>query len=405
MNEWNILPSLSSQRTSNPIRQIVEQIHISNEHNRTLIDLSLGDPTSFGNFRPSSNTINSVTQCLESNKYNGYQPSTGFSEAKKSIAKAYTYQSTETSANDVIITCGASGAINLSFQVLANPGDNILIPSPGFPLYKTICDKEAIEARCYKLIPEKGWQVDLNDLVSLITSRTKAILVNNPGNPTGSNYAEGHLKDILEIARRFRLPVISDEVYANMVFKGQTFYPLATLSEDVPIITIGGISKRYLVPGWRVGWIVINDKYNRLQSCRNAFQNLAQITLGAASIIQAAIPSIIDSKQSPLDRVMEMIESQAVYLTNYINEHCNGLQAIQPQGSIFVMVSITFGRFIGIDSDQEFVKQLLKEEMVLVLPGSCFMANGFIRLVTCAPSEVLQEACKRIQAFCMRHSK
>lgn len=158
------------------------------------------------------------------------------------------------------LASACSGALEIAFAAIANEGDNILIPSPGFSLYQTLCDSKSITAKCYNLLPDKEWEADLSHVKSLITSKTKAILVNNPSNPCGCVYSKQHLLDIIQIARENCIPIIADEIYANMAFDGHQFHAMASLCNDVPIVCVGGLAKQYMVPGWRIGWIVLYDK-------------------------------------------------------------------------------------------------------------------------------------------------
>lgn len=163
---------------------------------------------------------------------------------------------------DVIIASGCSGAIDLCITALANEGDNILLPRPGFPLYQTLAESKGIECKYYDLIPEKNWEVAIDHLRSLADNRTKCIVVNNPSNPCGSVYSRSHLQSVLKLADSLKIPIIADEIYADMAFKPYDFISLASLSQTVPILSVGGLAKRYLVPGWRVGWILIHDRNN-----------------------------------------------------------------------------------------------------------------------------------------------
>lgn len=159
-----------------------------------------------------------------------------------------------------MICSGCSGALDLCVTVLADEGQNILMPRPGFSLYQTLAMSKGIECRYYDLLPEKNWEIDLAHLESLVDGRTAAIVVNNPSNPCGSVYSREHLLDILRVAEKTRVPIIADEIYADMAFRPHRFYPLASLTETVPVLAVGGLAKRYLVPGWRVGWVLVHDR-------------------------------------------------------------------------------------------------------------------------------------------------
>ncbi|KAK2164060.1 hypothetical protein LSH36_69g02015 [Paralvinella palmiformis] len=170
-----------------------------------------------------------VIESIRSEKCNGYAPSTGYEYAREA---------------DVIFTSGCSGALDLAIIVLANPGQNILIPQPEFSLYKTLAESLGIVVKHYNLLPERIWEADLDHLESLIDDNTAAIIVNNPSNPCGSVYSKNHIQGILDIANRYKVPIIADEIYAYFVFPGQEFVSMASQTKDVPILSCGGLTKR-----------------------------------------------------------------------------------------------------------------------------------------------------------------
>lgn len=165
-------------------------------------------------------------------------------------------------ADDVILCSGCSCSLDLCISALSNPGDNILVPRPGFPLYTTLATGLGIKTKEYNLMPEDDWKVDLDHMESIIDENTVAILINNPSNPCGSVFDEAHLKDIVAIAEKYCLPIIADEIYDHFVFNGsgKSYIPMAKVSKNVPILSCGGLTKRFLVPGWRMGWITIHDR-------------------------------------------------------------------------------------------------------------------------------------------------
>jgi histidinol-phosphate/aromatic aminotransferase/cobyric acid decarboxylase-like protein len=163
---------------------------------------------------------------------------------------------------DIFIASGCSGALEIVIGSLFNEGDNILLPSPGFSLYETLATSKNIECRFYSLLPDKNWEADMSELEGMVDGRTRGIIVNNPSNPCGSVYSKEHLVEILEFCERKRVPVIADEIYSDMTFDEHVFYPMASLTNTVPILSVGGLAKKWLVPGWRVGWICIYDRGN-----------------------------------------------------------------------------------------------------------------------------------------------
>ncbi|ETE68168.1 Tyrosine aminotransferase [Ophiophagus hannah] len=242
---WAVRASEMSRRTFNPIRAIVDAMKVEPNPRKALISLSIGDPTVFGNLPTDDEVTRAMKEALDSGKYNGYAPSVG---------------SNGSELYDVILTSGCSQAIELALAVLANPGQNILVPRPGFSLYKTLAHSMGIEVKFYNLLPEKSWEIDLKQMESLVDNRTACLIVNNPSNPCGSVFSRSHLQKILAVASRQCVPILADEIYAEMVFEDCKYESLAKLSTNVPILSCGGLAKRWLVPGWRMGWILIHDR-------------------------------------------------------------------------------------------------------------------------------------------------
>uniref|UniRef100_A0A8D2M6P5 Tyrosine aminotransferase n=1 Tax=Zonotrichia albicollis TaxID=44394 RepID=A0A8D2M6P5_ZONAL len=186
--------------------------------------------------------------------------SSGYHSCREAVAAYYNCPEAPLKAQDVILTSGCSQAIELALAVLANPGQNILVPRPGFSLYKTLALSLGIEVKLYNLLPEKAWEIDLEHLESLVDEKTACLIVNNPSNPCGSVFSKSHLQEILAVAARQCVPILADEIYGDMVFADCKYEPIATLSTNVPVLSCGGLAKRWLVPGWRMGWILIHDR-------------------------------------------------------------------------------------------------------------------------------------------------
>ena len=265
----HIRASDMSRRTVNPIRRIVDTMNIEPNRDYEVISLSIGDPTIFGNLLPHENMLAAVEESLRSHKHNGYAPAVGDLEARRAIAKTMSVSGAPLSERDIVITSACSGALEICIGTLANPGDNILIPRPGFSVYRTIGCSNGVTMKYYDLLPQSEWEVDLEHMESLIDARTTCIIVNNPSNPCGSVYSREHLTAICKVAERHQLPIIADEIYAYSVFSGETFHPMATCTDTVPILSCCALSKRFLVPGWRCGWIQIHDVDDLLSEVRS----------------------------------------------------------------------------------------------------------------------------------------
>jgi len=407
MSGWNIIPSAAAQRTKNPIRGLVDSIKIPENPTKTMIALSLGDPTVFGNLPNPDILVNLLVQNIQSRKHDGYLPSHGAIAARRALAEFYSEENNKLTENDVIIGCGCSGSLDVAIRGLLNPGDNILIPCPGYSLYRVITDSIGASVKQYRLIPERQWEIDIQDLESQIDGNTKAILLNNPSNPCGNVFSEEHLRQILEVAERHRLPIISDEIYGELAFSFAPFTPIARLTTTVPVIVTGGMAKQYCVPGWRVGWILIYDQMGILVNYKKGLVNLTQLILGPSSIVQSTLPELLQHKQELREfnqRYVSIIETNARICVERLSQ-IPGMTTIAPQGTIYLLVKINIELFEDLADDRDFAAKLLEEEMVFVLPGQCFGATNFIRIVFCAPDDKLHEAFDRIATFCQRHLK
>jgi len=399
-----IQKSLAAGRTINPIRRIVDMMKINPNPAKKLIPLTIGDPTLHGNFVSPAHINQRITFAVESVNYNGYPHACGIKEARASVARTHSVPNhPPISVDDVILTCGCSQAIDMAISVLANPDEhNILIPRPGFSLYQTLCKSKGVTTKYYSLNPKSNWEIDLAELDSLVDDKTAAILINNPSNPCGSNFSESHVRDIIEIAERHSVPIIADEIYENMVFGGKPFISFASLSENVPIIHVGGLAKQFMIPGWRLGWIVLHDRHGQLEHVRTGLMDLSTLTLGPTSLVQYIVPELLENTHGEyyMSVLKQLEENVAVLKENLAN--APGLRFIEPQGAMYVMIGFDKSVLKDIKDDVDFSTKLVEEESVFVLPGQVFQIPDHFRIVITSPKNVLEEACERIRAFCER---
>ncbi|OMH82842.1 Tyrosine aminotransferase [Zancudomyces culisetae] len=407
---WEKVKAAEAAKGINPIFDLVTskpQGLLGEKSSKKLIDLSLGDPTLYGNFDLSPKVTEAVNQALESKKCNGYLPAAGKMEARKAVADRYSGGYCKLDYTDVFLTSGGCGAIDLAISVLANRGDNVLIPRPGFTMYKTAAMVRGVEHKMYNLLADRKWEVDLEQLESLIDSRTRAVLINNPSNPCGSNFSKEHLLDILALCEKYHIPVITDEIYHGMVFTGEVFYPLSTISESVPVLTVGGLAKQYLVPGWRVGWVTLHDPLKVFSPIKKGLSSLSDMLITVTSFIQKAIPAILDPSNVTEEfhaDVRSRLEQHATICEQRLNSIPGLKAATKPQGSMYVMGLVDYSKFRPEVADYfSFFHALKHEENVSILPGDLFDFPDSFRFVITPPPELLNEAFDRIHAFCTRH--
>ncbi|XP_045511488.1 tyrosine aminotransferase [Colias croceus] len=401
--EWDVRASTLARNTTNTIRNVVENLQVEPNPQKEFIALSIGDPTTFGNLNPPEQVLEAIKASVESAKSRGYAPAKGHLEAREAVAEYSAHQGNVT-ANDVILSSGASHAIELAITALADSGQNILVPRPGFMIYQTLAEGLGITVKYYSLLPDEQWKVDIDDLESQIDEDTAAIVVINPSNPCGSVYDKDHLSEILDVASRNHVPIIADEIYEHFAFSGHKFHAISSLSKDVPILTCSGLTKRFLVPGWRMGWVIIHDRHNIFgKEIRNGLNNLATRILGPSVLVQLALPSILKyTPQSFFDDVILFIENQAKSAYEVLRR-APGLRPIMPQGAMYMMIGIKMSLFPTIKNEIQFVERLVKEQSVFCLPGKCFEYPNYMRIVLTVPEEYLREACQRITLFCKEH--
>lgn len=428
--EWVYPASKKAMRTTNPIRKIVDPIVASSVKcgkergdGKDQISLALGDPSAYPNLPPLPPLLKSLSQSTFSPHTRGYVNACGSPASRAAIAHFHSTPSQTISPDDVIIANGCSGALELALTAMLDEGTCILVPRPGFPLYEVIAKSHGGYVRYYDLKSEGDdgeWECDLESIRKVIAEegheKVRGIVINNPSNPCGSVFSEEHLRDLAKLAKENHLVIVSDEVYWDMTFGGRVFHPMGRIAAglNVPVITASGSAKQFLVPGWRVGWLIIHDCEGKpLRHIKQGIQNLAQVILGASHPAQDSLISILDPSpelHSEIDlwrqNLNTLLHSQANAAFECLSD-CHGLRPIKSYGAMYTMVKINFDLFEeSLESDDVlFTKKLLEEENVFCLPGTCFESPGYFRVVTCAPEEVLREAFTRIGAFCEHHKR
>lgn len=402
--DWNLDSSEFAKQTSNPVRKLIEQMKIEPNPQFPMIALSIGDPTVFSDIGKPESVEEAIIKCVKDKKYDGYTPSYGTETARQAVAKYYSKPDYLVyKAQDIYLSNGCSQAIDLCIQALASRGDNFIIPKPGFSIYKTLCGTLGINVKYYQLLDEKNWECDLEEMESLIDEKTVGIIVNNPSNPCGSVYSREHLISIIRIAEKHRLPIIADEVYGEMVFPGQEFYYMAELTQNVPILSCNALSKRFILPGWRFGWIAIHDPKDHLKRVRAGFNDLTTRILGPNSLVQGAVPDILEkTPQSYFDNVMIYLAENANIVYTRLSR-LPGLTPRKPSGAMYLMVRIDLKSFPGFNTDLDFVQALIREKSVFCLPAQIFECPSYIRIVITMKKEKIIEACDRIEAFVLKH--
>ncbi len=356
-----------------------------------ILPCNIGDPLRF-DFATPPHLVEAVTKALHDG-HNHYVPSAGLREAREAVAAS---MRPAVRPEDVFITGGVSEALDLVLTALLEPGDEVLLPSPGYPLYNAIAARLQARVLPYYLDESQGWAIDAEALEKLVTPRTKALVLCNPNNPTGSVATRAQLERVLDVARRHQLVVLSDEIYDRLLFGG-THLPTATLADDVPLITFNGLSKAYLVPGWRVGWLAFHTP-KLLSEVSAAVQRLADARLCGPGPFQYAVKPALEGPQDHVREAMTRLRSRRDLTVSRLRA-MPGVSVVEPQGAFYALPSLERSWAGG---DEAFVLELVRETGVLFVHGEGFgqrPGTQHFRVVFLPPEPVLTAAFDRLEAF------
>ncbi|MFT5452502.1 MAG: alanine-synthesizing transaminase, partial [Enterobacterales bacterium] len=303
----------------------------------------------------------------------GYGPSNGLYSAKVAIHQYYqTFGLIKTDVDDIYIGNGVSELIVMAMQALLNDNDEILIPSPDYPLWTAAVKLSGGKPVHYICDEQAEWQPDIDDIKSKITANTKAIVIINPNNPTGAVYSKELLQDITAVARENNLIIYSDEIYDKVLFDGAKHIPIATLSDDVFCITFGGLSKNYRVAGFRMGWMILTGPKRLAEDYIAGLDMLSSMRLSANVPMQHAIQTALGGYQTINDLVnTDGRLYQQMDLCHQLINDIPGLSCTRPQGAMYLFPKIDVKRF-GITNDEQFILDLLKEKQILMVHGRAF---------------------------------
>ncbi|KAH7533394.1 nicotianamine aminotransferase 1 [Ziziphus jujuba] len=382
---------------------------INKDDNRPIIPLARTDPSTFACFRTTPVAVDAVAEAVQSFEFNGYPNTVGVVSARRAIAEYLSHNLLyEISPENVYLTIGCTQAIEIIVSVLAYPGANILLPRPGYPHYETRADFSNLEVRHFDLLPEKAWEVDLDSVEALADRNTTAIFIINPGNPCGNVFTFQHLKKIAETARKLGIFVISDEVYAGQAFGSNPFVSMAEFATIVPVIILGSLSKQWVVPGWRFGWIVACDPNAILQQSGilECIKNYIDISANPPTFLQEALPQILEKTRSEFfSNILHVLREDAQICYDGIKEIGCLTCPHKPEGSMTVMVKLNLSLLEGISDDMDFCLKLAKEESVTVLPGFVVGLKNWLRITFAIDPSSLDDGLKRMKAFHERHAK
>lgn len=372
---------------------------------RRLIKLNIGNPGAFG-FRAPEHLQRAIADRISDT--DPYTHQQGLPQAREAIAAFHKQRGTPNASPErVFVGNGVSELIDLSLRALLNPGDEVLLPSPDYPLWSAATILNDGRPVYYRCLPENGFLPDPDEIASLVSSRTRAIVLINPNNPTGAAYPRELLEKIVAVAQRHKLLLMCDEIYDSILYDEARFTPIAPIAGDLPCLSFGGLSKVHRACGWRVGWAVLSGDPVASGNLHHAMDLLGALRLCANVPGQFAIEAALHGEDTiaplcaPGGRLYEA--RRAVTEAVAASRH---LELVSPAGALYAFPAVTGAASQGFD-DHRFALELLETEDVLVVPGSSFNVpyRNHFRVTLLPQPEDLREVFRRIERLLDRYAQ
>ncbi|MCI7031378.1 MAG: pyridoxal phosphate-dependent aminotransferase [Clostridium sp.] len=361
-----------------------------------VMSFAAGEP----DFNTPRNIIEAAIKAMDDG-YTKYTKTSGIVELRKAICKKLHQENNlNYSEEQIVVSTGAKQCLANTFLAILNKGDEVILQNPCWVSYTELiklADGVPVIVNCDE---NDGYKLSAKNIEKAVTSKTKAILLNSPHNPTGIVYKKNELEEIAQIAKKYNLIIISDEIYEKLIYDGEEHVSIASLSEDAyeRTIVINGLSKTYAMTGWRVGYTASSTKLAKVMSSVQS-----HMTSNVCSISQYAALEALTGPQDSINMMKNAFEERRNFMMKKL-EGIDEVSFIKPQGAFYIMVDITY--FIGksingikINNSIEFAKILLEEEKVAVIPGAAFGLENFIRLSYATSMEVIEEGLDRIKSF------
>ena len=361
-----------------------------------VMSFAAGEP----DFNTPKNIIEAAIKAMDDG-YTKYTKTSGIVELRKAICKKLHQENNlNYSEEQIVVSTGAKQCLANTFLAILNKGDEVILQNPCWVSYTELiklADGVPVIVNCDE---NDGYKLSAKNIEKAVTSKTKAILLNSPHNPTGIVYNKNELEEIAQIAKKYNLIIISDEIYEKLIYDGEEHVSIASLSEDAyeRTIVINGLSKTYAMTGWRVGYTASSAKLAKIMSSVQS-----HMTSNVCSISQYAALEALTGPQDSINMMKNAFEERRIFMMKKLEE-IDEVSFIKPLGAFYIMVNITY--FIGksingvkINNSIEFAKMLLEEEKVAVIPGAAFGLENFIRLSYATSMEVIEEGLDRIKFF------
>ncbi len=383
---------------------VVDEALRMEEAGTQILKLNIGNPAPFG-FRTPDEVIYDMRRQLT--ECEGYSESKGLFSARKAIMQyEQIKQIPNISIDDIYTGNGVSELINISMSALLDDGDEILIPSPDYPLWTACATLAGGKAVHYICDEQAEWYPDMDDIKKKITDRTKAIVIINPNNPTGALYPREVLQQIVDIAREHQLMIFSDEIYDRLVMDGEEHVSIASLAPDVFCVTFSGLSKSHMIAGFRIGWMILSGNKEVAKDYIEGINMLSNMRLCSNVPAQSIVQTALGGHQSVKDYIVPggRIYEQREFIYKALND-IPGITAVKPKAAFYIFPKIDTKKF-NIVNDEKFALDLLKEKKILVVHGGGFNWEqpDHFRIVYLPRLEILKEATGKLADFLSRRS-
>ncbi len=384
---------------------IMDEANRMAENGIEVLKLNIGNPAPFNFTAPDEIIVDMIYNLRNSE---GYSDSKGIFSARKAVMQYCQLKNIpNVTLNDIYTGNGVSELITMSMQGLLDDGDEILVPSPDYPLWTAAVTLAGGRAVHYMCDEQNEWNPDIDDIKSKITKKTKGIVIINPNNPTGALYSEEILNEIAQIARKTGIIIFADEIYDRLVMDGLKHISIAALAPDVPCVTFNGLSKSHRVAGFRAGWMVISGDKSRIKGYIEGLNLLSTMRLcsnvPSQQIIQTALGGYqsVDALLKPGGRIYEQRE----FIYNALNE-IDGISAVKPKAAFYIFPKIDIKKY-NIKSDEQFALDLLRQKKILVTQGTGFNypTNDHFRIVYLPEIKQLKKACDELEDFLSNYSQ
>ena len=386
------------------IRDVVVPATKLESEGHKILKLNIGDPIAYPGLPTPKHMVDAYVKALQDGN-NGYSPSYGLPQLRAAIAQDERRKGWPARQEDIYVCHGVTEALQIIFAATLEEDDVVLAPGPHYPPYMAYPQMYGAQTVEYKLKPNNGWKLDFDDIESKMNENVKLLVLINPNNPCGAVVGKDEIFRLLSIARKWpNCVIVADEIYDGLDFTGEQ-RSVASLSPDVPVFVLNGVSKVYYAPGWRIGYLGIHDPKGRMQLVRDGIERLLRSRLCASTPAQLGYLAGLDSDRSWMKSYSDKIVRQRDLCISRINS-IEGLEVQSSGGAFYMFVKLTDAKWR--DNDKEFVLKLLHEEHVLVVHGSGFssdLGKGHFRIVYLPNLEILNEAFDRIERFLLRHRK